>query len=369
MAIIIDGNNTPTAGAVAVGNGTTLGFTSAGTSGQVLTSNGTGVPTWTDNGSGTVTSVGGTGTVSGLSLSGTVTTSGNLTLGGTLAVTPSNFSSQTANYILAAPNGVSGTPTFRAIVAADIPTLNQNTTGTAANVTGTVAIANGGTGATTRQDAMDALAGSTTSGSYLRGNGTDVVMSAIQVSDIPTLNQNTTGTAAGLSATLVVGSGGTGATTLTGILKGNGTSAFTAATAGTDYVAPATATTFTALQSFNTFEVTKTQEVYQTLTQASSGTLTINFNSGNVVYLNQGANITGFTLQNIPSGKAFSFNIIRKNTAGTALTITWGATFKWPSGGTTPTLTNTTNAIDIFTFITFDGGTTVYSISSGTNFA
>ena len=35
-------------------------------------------------GSGTVTSVGGTGTVSGLSLSGTVTTSGNLTLGGTL---------------------------------------------------------------------------------------------------------------------------------------------------------------------------------------------------------------------------------------------------------------------------------------------
>jgi hypothetical protein len=30
-----------------------------------------------------------------------------------------------------------------------IPTLNQNTTGTASNVTGTVAIANGGTGATT----------------------------------------------------------------------------------------------------------------------------------------------------------------------------------------------------------------------------
>jgi hypothetical protein len=35
-------------------------------------------------GTGTVTSVGGTGTVNGLSLSGTVTTSGNLTLGGTL---------------------------------------------------------------------------------------------------------------------------------------------------------------------------------------------------------------------------------------------------------------------------------------------
>jgi len=60
-------------------------------------------------------------------------------------------------------------------------------------------IANGGTGATTRQAAMDALAGAVTSGSYLRGDGTDVVMSAIQVADVPTLNQNTTGSAATLT--------------------------------------------------------------------------------------------------------------------------------------------------------------------------
>jgi hypothetical protein len=36
-----------------------------------------------------------------------------------------------------------------AIQAADVPTLNQNTTGTAANVTGIVAVANGGTGTST----------------------------------------------------------------------------------------------------------------------------------------------------------------------------------------------------------------------------
>ena len=54
----------------------------------------------------------------------------------------------------------------------------------------------------------------------------------------PTLNQNTTGTAANVTGTVAVANGGTGATTLTGVLKGNGTSAFTAATAGTDYVAP-----------------------------------------------------------------------------------------------------------------------------------
>jgi len=55
MTIIINGTNTPTAGAVAVGDGTTLAFTIAGNAGQVLTSNGAAVPTWTDNGSGTVT--------------------------------------------------------------------------------------------------------------------------------------------------------------------------------------------------------------------------------------------------------------------------------------------------------------------------
>ena len=161
----------------------------------------------TSSTTGTVTSVGGTGTVSGLTLSGTVTTSGDLTLGGTLSVTASNFASQTANTVLAAPNGTAGTPTFRTLAAADIPTLNQNTTGTASNVTGTVAIANGGTGVTTRQEAIDALAGAVTSGQYLRGNGTDVVMSAIQAGDVPTLNQNTTGSAGSVANALTIGTG------------------------------------------------------------------------------------------------------------------------------------------------------------------
>jgi hypothetical protein len=128
---------------------------------------------------GTVTSVGGTGTVSGLTLTGTVTTSGNLTLGGTLAVTPSDFASQSANTVLAAPDGSAGTPTFRALVAADVPTLNQNTTGTAANVTGTVAIANGGTGQTTQTAAFDALAPTTTKGDLIVDNGTNNVRLAV----------------------------------------------------------------------------------------------------------------------------------------------------------------------------------------------
>ena len=59
------------------------------------------------------------------------------------------YGEKTSKHFLAAPNASNGVPSFRAIVPSDIPILNQNTTGTAANVTETVAIANGGTGATT----------------------------------------------------------------------------------------------------------------------------------------------------------------------------------------------------------------------------
>jgi hypothetical protein len=61
----------------------TTTFLAVGSNGQVLTL-ASGVPSWATPTTGTVTSVGGTGTVSGISLSGTVTSSGNLTLGGSL---------------------------------------------------------------------------------------------------------------------------------------------------------------------------------------------------------------------------------------------------------------------------------------------
>lgn len=68
--------------------------------------------------SGTVNNAGLTN--SSITINGTAVSLGGT---GTLAVTPSNFASQTANTVLAAPNGSAGTPTFRALVAADIPAL------------------------------------------------------------------------------------------------------------------------------------------------------------------------------------------------------------------------------------------------------
>jgi hypothetical protein len=82
------------------------------------------------------TEAGGTVTSVGLALPGSLfTVSGSpVTTAGTLTGT---LISQTANTFFAAPNGSAGVPTFRAIVAADIPNLNQNTTGTASNITAT----------------------------------------------------------------------------------------------------------------------------------------------------------------------------------------------------------------------------------------
>jgi len=87
------------------------------------------------------------------------------------------------------------------------------TTSGTITIAGTLSVANGGTGQTTQQAAINALAGATTSGQFLRGNGTNVSMSAIQAGDVPTLNQNTTGTAANVTGTVAVANGGTGATT------------------------------------------------------------------------------------------------------------------------------------------------------------
>jgi len=135
--------------------------------------------------------------------------------------------------------------------------VTGNISGNAANVTGTVAIANGGTGQTTQAAALTALTGTQTSGYYVRSNGTNSVLAAIQAADVPTLNQNTTGSAASLSATLAIASGGTGQTTASSafnalspitstgdLIIGNGTNSATRLAIGTNgYVLTSNGTT------------------------------------------------------------------------------------------------------------------------------
>lgn len=94
--------------------------------------------------------------------------------------------------------------------------------------------------------------------------------------------------------------GGTGAATLTGVLKGNGTSALSAATAGTDFVAPGTATTFTATQTFNgtssavAMVLADAAETVTVSATAATGTINYDVTTQSVLYYtsNAGANWT-----------------------------------------------------------------------------
>ena len=87
-----------------------------------------------------------------------------------------------------------------------------------------VPIASGGTNAITQQLAINNLAGAVTTGRFLRGNGTNVVMAAIVSTDVPTLNQNTTGSAGSVSGLNVITNANL-AQMATFTIKGNNTTA------------------------------------------------------------------------------------------------------------------------------------------------
>ena len=71
--------------------------------------------------------------------------------------------------------------------------------------------------------------------------------------------------------------------------------------------------------------------------------------------LNQNAT---FTFSNVPT-QAVSFTLFLTNDGTPGRTITWPAAVKWPNA-TTPTRTTTASRLDVYTFITVDGGTNWY---------
>jgi hypothetical protein len=198
--------NLTTLGTVATGtwNATTIGASKGGT-GQTTYSNGqlligkadgtlnkatitAGANISVTNGDGTITiaATGNVGVTSvGLSMPGQFTvTNSPVTGSGTLTA---GWASQTSNYVLAAPNGASGTPTFRALVSTDIPTLNQNTTGTAAGLSSTLVVGSGGTGATTASDARTNLGVPSTTGTGASGTwGIDITGNAATATKLST---------------------------------------------------------------------------------------------------------------------------------------------------------------------------------------
>jgi len=142
----------------------------------------------------TTADIGGLGTIATQAASSVSITGGSITGITDLAVADGGTGASTAGDARTNLGLVIGTdvlsPSGSAANLTSFPTFNQNTTGTASNVTGTVAVLNGGTGATTTSGARTNL------GLVI---GTDVLAptgSAASLTSFPTFNQNTTGTAA-----------------------------------------------------------------------------------------------------------------------------------------------------------------------------
>lgn len=315
--------------------------------------------------SGTVTSVGGTGTVNGITLTGTVTSSGNLTLGGTLSGignsqltnstisgvslgsnlntltissplsgtsyngstavsvglssgygdTQNPYASKTAKYFLAAPNAADGVPTFRAIVASDIPTLNQNTSGSAGSVANALTA---GTG-------ISFSSGTTYNGSAAITINNSDLGSSQNIFKTVAVSGQTSVTAASNTATLTLVAG-TGISLTTDnsaksvtITANGGSPTFTNVTVTGQIVEP-----------FNTYSTTI----------SGSPTITFNCATGNIWRITGTISSTwtaAFTNVQITTGQATNITMI----------VTQGATAYVPSG-----LTINSNAATI----TWQGG-------------
>jgi hypothetical protein len=95
--------------------------------------------------------------------------------------------------------------------------------------------------------------------------------------------------------------------------------------------------------------------------QSYTGNFSIDLSSANNFTGTLTGNVTQFTFANPPSGRAFGFTLSIANSGN--FTITWPASVLWP-GGTAP-LARTVNGTDLFTFYTFNGGTTWYGFVIG----
>jgi len=314
--------DTPTAGSIPYGDGATLSYSSVGTAGQVLISGGSGSPTWSSAGTGSVTSVAVSGGTTGLTTSGgPVTTSGTITIAGTLAYGNGGTGGTATPTAGTIPYG---TGTALAYSAAGTSGQVLTSGGAGAPTWTTVT----GTGTVTSVNVSGGTTGLTYSGGPITGSGTIT-----------------------MAGTLAVANGGTGITSFgTGVATALGQNV-----SGSGSIVLGTSPTV------NNPTVTNYVESVVAIGTVTT-TNTIALTNGTV----QTATLTAstactFTMPTATAGK--SFVLLLKQAAATGNGTATFTSVKWGTAGA-PTITATAGKMDILTF--FADGTNWYgSIAQG----
>jgi hypothetical protein len=210
---------------------------------------------------------------------------------------------------------------------------------------------------------------------YTKDSGGNVVELGINPTSVTTGNLTATGTT-------------TIATAISGVLKA-ASGVVSAGTAGTDYVAPGTATTFTALQTFSgsssvaAAKLSNAKEVCTVSATAATGTINFDVTTQSVLYYtsNASANWTvnvrgssGTSLNTVMStgeSMTIAFLVTQGSTAyyASAFQVDGSAvTPKW-QGGTAPTAGNA-SSIDAYVYTIVKTGSATFTVfASQTKFA
>jgi hypothetical protein len=199
-------NGSPTAGGVGYGTGSAIAFTPAGTSGQFLTSAAAGTPTWTTPSSVAVTSfsAGTTG------LTPATATTGAVTLAGTLAATSGGTgqSSYAVGDLLYAStttalSKLADVATGNALISGGVGVApSYGKIGLTTHVSGTLPVANGGTGITSLGAGVATWLGTPNSANLLAAMTDETGTGSLVFGTSPTLITPTLGVASGTSLSL-----------------------------------------------------------------------------------------------------------------------------------------------------------------------
>lgn len=133
------------------------------------------------------------------------------------------------------------------------------------------------------------------------------------------------------------------------------TTAWAVATAGSETSRVSIATNLAGAGLGDVFTAEGNQYYGTVFTQGNvSGAVTINFNNSNNVFITLTGNITSMTFQNMRTGGQYFLRIKQDATGGRTWTPS-NTNFLYPGGVSGNILTTGSNAVDVFTCISFDG--------------